>query len=358
MFENYTYEKILNDALARIPDTMDKRQSAIIFDAVAPVCAELAQAYIALDTILLQTFADTATGEYLEKRTRERGITREPATYAVVTLVSEPIDVDVPLKSVFSCGDYDFVVNEKISDGVYSCTCKTSGSDANGCSGQAIPNDYIKGLKTANIVEVLKPAEDAETDDSLRKRYLASLRDQAYGGNIADYKQKVHALDGVGGVKVTPVWNGGGTVKITISASDYTVPTEYLVNEVQTVIDPKGDQKGVGIAPIGHIVTVQGATATAINISTKLTFADGYDYEMCKTLIDDALEKYFSEEREMWEEYDHTGIIIRISQIETRLLAINGIMDIADTTINGEAKNYQLDCMALPVRGDFTWTEN
>lgn len=356
MFESKTYENILASALARVPDTMDKRQSAIIYDAIAPACAELAQAYIDLDLILKETFADTAEGDYLEKRTRERGINREPATHAVVKLVTTPVDIQVPLNSIFSCQELNFTVTEKLADGIYKCICDTAGSEANSCSGQAIPNEYIRGLATANITEILKPAEDAEDDETLRARYLASLRDQAFGGNIADYKEKIHKLEGVGGVKVTPVWNGGGTVLITISASDYTVPTEYLINEVQTAIDPTGDQKGVGIAPIGHIVTVKGAVADKINITTKLTFADGYQYENVSTLIEKALDEYYAEERKEWEKYDETGIIIRISQIETRLLAINGIMDIADTTINGIAKNYQLSHDALPVRGTFAWS--
>lgn len=351
MFEAYTFEKLLNDALARVPNDMDKRQSAIIYDAIAPACAELAQAYIELDNVLTQTFADTSTGIYLEKRTAERGITRELATYAVVKLETTPIDIDVPLKSVFSCDEYDYIVTAKVSAGVYQATCKTAGTIVNGISGQAIPNNYIQGLKTATITEILKPAEDDEDDETLRARYIASLRDQAYGGNIADYKEKVHKLEGVGGVKVTPVWNGGGTVLLTISASDYSVPTSYLIEEVQTAIDPTGDHKGVGIAPIGHVVTVKGAKGKAINITTDITYGTGWDYDKCKDYIENALDAYYLEERKNWENND--GIIIRISQIEIRLLACDGIIDIADTTINGSDRNLQLEADELPVRGSF-----
>jgi uncharacterized phage protein gp47/JayE len=351
MFESMTYEKILNDTLARVPDDMDKRQSAIIYDAIAPACAELAQMYIELDNILTMTFADTSTGEYLERRTSERGITREPATKAVVKLETSPTDIDVPMGSVFSCEEYNFVVTEKLSDGVYQCECEELGSDANACSGQAIPNQYIQGLKTAYITEILKPAEDEESDESLRKRYMLSLREQPYGGNIADYKRKVHEIEGVGGVKVTPVWQGGGTVLLTISDSDYNVPSQYLIDTVQQIIDPTQDQTGVGIAPIGHIVTVKCATSMPINVKTKITYAEGYDYEKCKESIDNALETYYLEERTNWEDYDDAGIIIRISQIETRILACNGVMDIEETMINGVAKNLQLDVMALPVYG-------
>ena len=67
---------------------------------------------------------------------------------------------------------------------------------------------------------MLIPAEDGDTTDTLREKYYASIDGEAFGGNVADYREKVNAITGVGGVKVYPVWNGGGTVKLTVIASD------------------------------------------------------------------------------------------------------------------------------------------
>lgn len=67
-----------------------------------------------------------------------------------------------------------------------------------------------------------------------------------------------HAIEGVGGVKVYPVWNGGGTVKIVFSDSKFNVPSKKLIGKVK-VLDPVANQqKGYGLAPIGHLVTVEG----------------------------------------------------------------------------------------------------
>ena len=49
-------------------------------------------------------------------------------------------------------------------------------------------------------------------------------------------------------------------------------------------------------------------------------------------------------------------LIIRISQIESRLIDITGILDVARTTINGEAANYTLPPDSIPVLGDMTAT--
>ena len=210
MYENMTYEVILQRILNRIPSNMDKREGSIIYDAIAPAAAELAQLYIQMDEVLNQTFADTATNDYLEKRCAERGVTRRPATSAIVQGEFTPTNIDVTDKR-FSCGDYNYIVIGG-ENGIYRLLCETSGSLPNGVSGELIPIDYVNGLETGRITSILIPGEDVESDDDLRERYFSGLSSQAFGGNVADYKEKTKSIDGVGGVKVTPVWNGGGTV--------------------------------------------------------------------------------------------------------------------------------------------------
>ena len=53
----------------------------------------------------------------------------------------------------------------------------------------------------------------------------------------------------------------GGTVKLVIMASDYKAPTPTLLEEIQTAIDPEQNAgRGLGLAPIGHVVHVTGVT--------------------------------------------------------------------------------------------------
>lgn len=74
MFESRTFENLIKDALEKVPDEVDKREGTIIYDAIAPICAELAQAYIDLENALKEGFADTASKIYLIKRAKERGV--------------------------------------------------------------------------------------------------------------------------------------------------------------------------------------------------------------------------------------------------------------------------------------------
>lgn len=216
--------------------------------------------------------------------------------------------------------------------------------------GTLIPVEYIEGLTTAEVTEILVPGEDEEETEAFRERYFRSFDPESYGGNIADYKQKTKSIPGVGGVKVYPVWNGGGTVKLVIINSEYQKPSSELVDQVQTIIDPVQNQgMGLGIAPIGHVVTVEGVKERAVNISTNITYQQGWQWEDIKPYVEEAIDEYFLELIKEWEDVD---IIIRISQIETRILGIEGVIDVGNTEINGVAENLVLESDEIPVRGE------
>lgn len=347
MYENVTFETILQQMLDRVPNTVDKREGSIIYNALAPAAVELQNVYIELDTILNESFADTQSRTYLIKRAAERGISPKAATKSVLKGV---FNIDVPIGSRFSLEELNYIVTEAIATGEFRVECETAGSIGNSYIGQLIPINYIAGLTNAELTELLIPGEDEEDTEALRQRYFDSLEAQAFGGNVADYKQKTKTLPGVGGVKVYPVWNGGGTVKLVIMDSTYGVPSPTLIGEVQTAVDPVVNAgEGIGFAPIGHVVTVEGVTATTVNISTTITYQDGWDWLDIEPYVNEAIDNYFLELAEIWD--IESALIVRISQIETRLLNLTGILDIADTTINSVASNLTLDPNSVPVRG-------
>lgn len=348
MFEPITFQVLMNEMLAAVPEELDKREGSIIWNALAPAAVELQNAYIQLDMILNQTFADTAEQEFLSRRCQERGIKRRGATRA--TLKGE-FNIDVPIGSRFNLDMLNYQVKEKISDSVYKLECETPGAEGNSYFGPLTPIQYIKGLLWGRLTELLIPGEDIEDDESLRKRYYQSLNSQAYGGNIEDYKQKVNGIPGVGGVKVFPVWNGGGTVKLVIISSEYGVPTAELVNEVQTIIDPvQNGGKGFGVAPIGHVVTVKGVRAEPVSIESNFVFQEGWSVADAQPYLEETAASYFQELARQWE--DSESLIVRISQLESRMLDLDCVVDIANTRLNGAAANLVLDPEAIPTLGE------
>lgn len=354
MFESTTYEEILQRMLDRIPDTIDKREGSVIYDALAPTAIEMQLLYIALDEVLNESFADTASLPNLKRKASERGLSQYPATYATLKAVVTPSNIEVPIGSRFSLNELNYAVIENLTNGEYKVQCETAGANGNNYSGTLIPIDYIEGLQNIEIAEVLIPGDDEEDVEHLRQRYFNSFDSQAFGGNIADYKEKINSIDGVGGVKIYR--NGGGRIRAVIIDSTYSKPSSVLVDKVQEAIDPIGSQgEGVGLAPIGHIVTIEGCGKAPVIVQTSLEFKDGWTWDSAKSHVEIAVDDYLKEVATEWEANGKDGLIVRINQLESRILNLECIRDISNTTLNGETTNLSIDKDSIPVReGDVT----
>ena len=364
MYEHQNTETIKKRMLDNAPNALDKREGSIIYDATACTAIELELMYAAVDFFIKNTFGDTADREFLIERALERGLHPHDATKAVVKGVFTPIDIDIPIGNRFSCNGPNYAVLRKAQAGEYLLECEMVGTIGNKTNGMLIPIDYLSGLATAKIKEVTIPAIDEEETEAFRKRYLASFNVQAFGGNIADYKAKMYAIAGVGGVKVYPVWNGGGTVKIVFCTTENKTPTSEFVRKVQEIVDPEPyHQQGVGTAPVGHYVTVQGTTDKTVNISMRVTMKDSFNLEDVKPQIKKAIEAYFTELNATWKdtqivtsnEFSNVGLILRLSRIESKVLDITGVLDVEELKINGNNRNLELGVDDLAKLGEIAY---
>ncbi len=395
MYEAITYEVIRDRMLTRVPKKFDKREGSVIWDTHSPTAIELQILYLELDSILKEAYGDSASRKFLILRCRERGIYPQEATKAVLKGVFVPENIDVTGRR-FNIGDLNYIVREKISDGEYQVECEKAGRVGNQFFGTMIPVEYINGLRKAELTELLIPGEDEEETEDLRRRYFASFDESAFGGNRADYLEKTNAIPGVGRTKVTRVWNSdfspadmipnetvetwyhntkdswdadvrswvdavfdtakekklttGGTVLLTIINSEFEAASDGLVETVQAAIDPDpyaGD--GYGLAPIGHVVKVKSAVEKEVHIKTTITFEPGYEWENLQDFLAEAVSGYLEELRKEWA--DSPYLIVRISQIETRLLQVPGVLDVQDTFINGAESNLILTEFEIPVLG-------
>lgn len=404
MYEAQTYESILARMLQKalsINSNLDTREGSLVWYGDAPAAVELQNLYIALDTVLNETFADTATRPYLILRAAERGLSPQPASPAILQMAITPTTLFLPLNTRFSIGELNYYVSADRGSGNYELTCETAGEAGNNYTGTVIPIEYVDGLETCKITSVLVPGEDEEDTELFRQRYLNSLNAQAFGGNQIDYIEKVNAIPGVGGVKVYRAWNGdlkpanmippkeaeawieglsgvpepvklwldtvyaaaknnmftvGGTVKLVVINSTFTVPSPTLVEQVQTAVDPlQNAGEGVGIAPIGHVVRVEGVQEETVDLGFALYYQREWSWEDVSGYVTEAINGYFLELAQSWADQDE-ALVVRISQIESRLLGITGILDIANTTINEKAANHTLALDHIPVLGSLAPT--
>lgn len=346
MNEIPTYEEILQRCLDRVPNSFDKRQGSIIYDAIAPCCVELAQMYIQLAGVYDQVFIDSAVGSALDALVRQNGVTRKEATHAI--RLGE-FDVVIPIGTRFSDGENSYMVVSNVEGTTNSyLRCEQAGTVGNSYYGSLTPITYITGLASAELTDIIDLGDDTESDDSLRERYMEAVTAPQFGGNVSDYQNKVKSLLGVGGCKVIPIWNGGGTVKLIITNTQGGVPTSSLVNEVQEAVDPNQDQSGIGIAPIGHIVTVVGVEALNIAISATFTLETGIGIADIQESVNKAIDDYFTSLSKTWDKEDN--LIVRLSQIETRLLGVSGVLDIVNVKLNNTSGNISLQSNQIPVR--------
>lgn len=357
IFERYKFENILSRMMGRISNKLDKREGSIIYDALAPAAKELEDFYFTLVAFISETFADTASREYLVRRAKERGLTPYNSSKAI--LLGE-FNTDVALGSRFSKDDLNYIVTKKLGYNdtknlfEHELTCEQSGRIGNTVFGKLIPITYIPNLTHAELVELVIPGEDEEETESFRKRYFESFNTKAYGGNILDYKNKVLEIDGVGAVKVQPIWKGGGTVLLTIIDSEYNKASTTLIQKVQQEIDPTQDGTGIGVAPIGHVVTVQTVKEKRIDISTNIIYETGYTWDDVKSKVNEVLEKYMLSLRKNWsdkENVKNTNLIVRLSSIIAEMIDVDGIVDVQNTKINGNTVNITLGDYEIPILG-------
>ena len=116
MFENMTFENIMDRCLARVSSSVDKREGSIVYDAIAPAAAELAILYIELAYLMDRAFPDTETGDDLTKKCQERSVFRNDAKFAIRKGYFEKGDgsaCEVEIGTRFSGGDINFVVTER-----------------------------------------------------------------------------------------------------------------------------------------------------------------------------------------------------------------------------------------------------
>lgn len=341
----YTFDEILQRMLAKVPNTLDKREGAVIYDALAPAARELADMYEAIEEKLRNTFAGTADREWLIKCCAEIGITPNPATYAVRKGTFTPTTLEIPIGERFNLEDLNFIVTEKVEDGVYLLQCEEKGVAGNYGTGNLVPIQYIQGLQSAYLTgEIVIYGEEEEETEVLRQRYFDTLPTMTLDGNVGQYSKWTREYAGIGNFKIFPLWNGKNTVKVSILSSENTIANEQLIADYQNYLDPDSEGLGMGKAPIGAVVTVATATEKPINVEATVILRAGYDQIIG---LEDQLKDYFKSLN-----YVRTSVsYVAVSAVIQNNESIDMVIDV---TINGGKVNIELGDEEIAKLGTLT----
>lgn len=356
------YEGILDRLLNAVPNDVDKREGSIIFNALAPVALELQEVYEELADVMKETFADTASLDSLILRARERGVEWMEATHSIVeaelTFTEEVNTEPAVIGSVFALENSSlmFAATERVSfdgaAGKYLLTCTDVGMIGNVANGSLIVEEaeddaLFEYLTEAKITALHKGARNDEDVEAFRTRYFDSINNEAFGGNVADYKDKALNLDTVSAVQVEPVWNGPGTVRLRFINGSYGVPSTSEVQEVQNAFDPTPNKgEGYGLAPIGHNVTVIPATAVDMVIVATATIGSAHSWQDLYDTIKAKCEEYLLSLRKEWQ---HSAVTVSPGVLSYLIKLSVSDINTFSCTINGHDADFVLKSDEVPV---------
>ena len=227
-----------------------------------------------------------------------------------------------------------------------------------------MPITNISNLASATLTTIITPARDVETDDELRIRYFSRLNAKSFGGNVAQYDERVKEISGVGEVQIYPTWNGGGTVKVSVIDAQYNRISTDFISKIQEIVDPTQDGSGLGTAPIGHIVTVTTPTTKVINVQASLVLRAGFALTQVQTPIEDAINGYLLELRKDWgvnNAMNEYQLAVFLARINAAIINVPGVANVKNTKLNGSSADITLSETALlqelPVLGTVVLNE-
>ncbi|UVI32095.1 baseplate J/gp47 family protein [Paenibacillus spongiae] len=345
MFEDNTFEELLNNMLDEIQSGISKIEGTFTYDTLAAFATQLAIAYTQLDRVLTLGFADTATGEYLDKRANEFGLTRKVAVKATGQIKATGTNgTIIPQGTEFATLDETYFITTAsgtITGGTATIQIEAvnAGSASNVASGTIteIPVSII-GLSSVSNDNATSGGSDIESDDELRIRLSDRVKKPATSGNANFYRNLALEIPGISEAKVIPIWYGSGTVKVILLDANKRAPIIDKVTEVANHIESE--------RPIGATVTVVAATETPINISVDLTLSGGTLAE-AKTVIEQGVTDYLRT-------LAFADPIVRYTKIANIIINTQNIQDYQSLMVNGGTGNIAIANDAVAVQGSVT----
>ena len=345
MFSEQTYETLIRRILENTSkNNLDIREGSVSFNLLAPLAEELAKAYISMGDILSLAFIEDTYDEYLDKRVNEFGVYRkdgEKATGAIKVTGSD--NAYITNGTIVTCGDLEYIVLNDIvlpDNDVLYVEALEIGYEYNLLAGSVFElKEPQYGIETLTNETDFENGVDAETDEELRERFKYIIQNPRTSGNVNNYKEWALECDGVGRVKVYPLWNGNGTVKVLIIGNDNLPCDTDTINTVKAHIE---DER-----PIGATVTVETPTLLELTFNIDIKLDSAYSLDTAKEYIENALKEYI--------ENLEDGDVIYFKALST-VGELECVDDITECKINNKQKNITVGDAYIPIIKTITVT--
>ena len=314
------------------------------------LAAELQSLLMQADWVLDQSFPQTAQGMYLDYHAETRGITRAAAEKAAGTLrfaAADKVTAACPIEKGTVCMTAEGVRFETTEDAAIAVGSQWADVPAQaveaGAGGNVIAGTVtLLSAMPVGVVQCTNPAAfsggcDAESDEALRGRVLASYQRLPNGANAAYYEQEAMRYPGVAAAKAVGRARGIGTVNVVI-ATHAGVPDAALLAAVETDLQKKRE--------IAVDVKVLAPTVETVAVTAALKAAPGYTFAEAKAGAQSALEALF------------TGELLGKSVTTARLLTLLcGVEGVENVHLTAPAADVAVGSTELPMLGTVTISE-
>lgn len=147
-FEDKTQNNIMIDLKAAIEPDTSTEEGTLIDHSFRGAAAEFEKAYIELELIDQNGYAETADREHLILRAKEKGITPYAATNAVW---KAEFNTEIAINARFSAGELTYICTEKITQLTYRLMCEQTGTGGNVKQDDLTPIEYIDGYESGEL---------------------------------------------------------------------------------------------------------------------------------------------------------------------------------------------------------------
>lgn len=314
------------------------------------LAAELQSLLMQADWVLDQSFPQTAQGTYLDYHAETRGITRgaaEKAAGVIRFAAADKVTAACPIEKGTVCMTAEGVRFETTEDAAIAVGSQWVDVPAQAAEAGAGGN-VIAGTVTllsampVGVVQCTNPAAfsggcDAESDEALRGRVLASYQRLPNGANAAYYEQEAMRYPGVAAAKAVGRARGIGTVNVVI-ATHAGVPDAALLAAVETDLQKKRE--------IAVDVKVLAPAVETVAVTAALKATPGYTFAEAKASAQSALEALF------------TGELLGKSVTTARLLTLLcGVEGVENVHLTAPAADVAVGSTELPMLGTVTISE-
>lgn len=298
-----------------------------------------------------QLFADQSDDEYLVRQASLYGVSKNPATFAIGSVLIAGDDATIiPIGTILRRADgveYETTIEVAVGppgaptgEAVLPISAVLAGVGGNADADTVLTFESpIAGVSAIATVDAdaLTGGADQETTEALRTRLLQYLRNPPEGGAEEDYRTWALDVAGVTRVWVYPRANGAGTVVVRFmrdNDSGSGFPSGGEVAAVQAALDE--------LRPVTATVTAVAPVAKTWNFTIAVTpnTAD------VKAAVQAEIADLFLREGE-------PGETIKLWKVED---AINDAAGLTDYTLTSPAVDLTHAAGELPAIGTFTWS--